>query len=305
MGKMSKQSTPKSQDHRRGRSIPVHDAEALAAALRRLVTKFGSQAEASRQLGFDRTRINRMLRGGAQFVRDPVFMRLSRHLEPQEARTIFIRPTSTLVQYGQHLDRELKRYGLWLQGLDTVLSHPERFPALFIHRPKPGKPLGIARLQAILAGRMPRDVPPQTAVRSFEEAGFDLDAFNPVGEAIREAIATLDESRHYWNHLRKLRQTLQSRWGRYSPESVAEFFLVMARILAPLLPAAAQPLRDGVAEDGDDLRAVFVPDDSGTSRSLEELDAAGELGRYLKLAINAELIRLNRPAALLRPPLVR
>jgi len=102
---------------------------------------------------------------------------------------------------------------------------------------------------------------------------------------------------------------LDKRWGQHSPERIAESLLARARILAPLLPEAAAELRAEFADqEGQfggrgDLTRVFVPDDSGASRSLREMEEDGSLGKYLDLSLRAELLRLNRWPALWRQPM--
>ena len=66
--------------------------------------------------------------------------------------------------------------------------------------------------------------------------------------------------------------------------------------------SVAEGLRAEIAAEGGDITRVFIPDDSGTSRSLHEMEAEGKLARYLDHALKAELLRLDRLPALWRQP---
>jgi hypothetical protein len=99
---------------------------------------------------------------------------------------------------------------------------------------------------------------------------------------------------------------LRKRWGETSAEKFAESLLARARVIAPLLGHVAEELRAEFAQESQlgrsDLTRVFVPDDSGTSRSLREMERDRSLDRYLDFALKAELIRLDRWPALWRQP---
>lgn len=281
------------------------DRPALARAVTAFVEQHSSATEAAEALGVDRTWLWRLAHGKAGAVREPLFFQLCRRLNRKQVRAAFVAADalSRLDQYADYLDRALKHYGLVLWGLTEALTHPERYPVLFTARPSWGAPMGVERIKLILEGKpLPY---PVSAARALEEAGFNLRALNPLGTAIIATVRRL-QGGPYASQLTPLRSTLQQRWGRYSPETAAEFTLALARILAPLLPEAAIALRTELtklegAEEALALSRLFSRvDDSGVSLRLEELERRGLLAGYLGAAVRMELIRLDRPPVLLR-----
>lgn len=303
----TKGNTTRQPKERARRLVSVRDPDALARALNRLVQDQGPAAVAA-ALDVDRTRLWRMRKGRAVGVREKVFMALVRELPEEAAREVFVghETLSRIQAYADYMDRALKQFGLWLPRLGEVLSHPERYPVLYTAHPEWGRAVGHVRLKLILEGRWQPKPTTMSPAQAYQEAGLELIPVNALGEALSAEILRSWKGK-YAGHWQSLRLALQRRWGRFSPETLAECALAQARILAPLLPpgvtAALEHQLASLAgpDEAATTRLRFVHlDGSGVSLQMEELDKRGLLAGYLSAAIRAELIRLDRSTALTR-----